>query len=271
MCEQKNLYVKEIQKKVELKNLEVSSNPKDGPTRGPDPGRRYDHIRKSRVCSVLTGLVVCSAVLLVGGHTGAATIIVGFEGAISSSGSFSEPTGNFSQGDLLSGTWTLDTATADTDPDNTRGEYAQSGAPAFEINIGSHSFETNTMTIQILDNHTLGIGTIDAYDVFGSSATSTVAGLTIDQMQITLRDTVVPLDALSSDAIPSTAPNPLSFDQVGQAAGQITGNFGASGNTFFMNLEITSTRTVPEPGSSALFILGLGTLALRRRRSWASR
>jgi len=64
MCEQKNLYVKEIQKKVELKNLEVSSNPKDGPTRGPDPGSRYDHIRKSRVCSVLTGLEMSLTSLL---------------------------------------------------------------------------------------------------------------------------------------------------------------------------------------------------------------
>ena len=267
MCEQKNLYVKEIQKTFELKILEVSSNPKDGPTRRPAPGSRYDHIRKSRVCSVLTGLVVCSAVLFVGGHAGAATITVGFEGAISSSGSFSDPTGNFSQGELLSGIWTLDTATADADPASSRGVYAQSGAPAFEINIGSHSFETNTMTIQILDNHTLGLGTIDAYDVLGSSATSTVAGLTVDQMQITLRDTMVPLDALSSDAIPSMAPNPLSFDQGGQASGQITGKFGASNDRFFLNLNITSTRTVPEPGSSALFILGLGALALRRRWS----
>ena len=55
-------------------------------------------------------------------------------------------------------------------------------------------------------------------------------------MQITLRDTQVPLDVFSSDALPSFAPNPADFDQVGQVQGQLTGFFG--GQQFFMNLEI---------------------------------
>ena len=50
---------------------------------------------------------------------------------------------------------------------------------------------------------------------------------------------------------PLAAPNPASFHQQGQAAGQITGFF--PDGQLFMNLEILSTRVVPEP-SGWLFL-----------------
>jgi MYXO-CTERM domain-containing protein len=83
-------------------------------------------------------------------------------------------------------------------------------------------------------------------------------------MQITLRDTELPLNALATDLLPTGAPNPGSFDQVGQVAGQITGSF--NGNDLFLNLEIRSARYVPEPSTALLALVGVGLLALRLRR-----
>lgn len=219
--------------------------------------------------SKFAALIVFSAVILCSPRADAADFIVNFEGIISPAGSFSDPTGSFSQGQAISGFWTLDTATADSDLASTRGAYPQSGSPALQIKIGAHTFSTNATTIQILDDHTLGIGTIDAYDVLGGTGSSTVAGLQVNQMQITLRDTVVPLDALATDALPATAPDPGSFDQIGQVAGQITGNI-TGGSAFFMNLEIRTTElVVPEPAT--LVHLSCGMLAMYcRRRAKAS-
>lgn len=200
----------------------------------------------------------------------AAPLQINFSGSIGA-GSFLDPTGQFSQGDSISGFWVLDTATVDTDPDPTRGSYAQTGSPVFQINIGSNVFTDDAMTIQILDNHTLGIGTIDAYDVLGGGgATSNIAGFTALGMQITLRDTQAPLDALTSDALPSFAPDPAMFDQFGQAQGQIFGTF--NGSQFFMNLQISQTSiagAIPEPATLALFGFGLIGLGFVRRRRLA--
>lgn len=209
------------------------------------------------------------ASLLGANQVQAAPLQINFSGSINTAGSFLDPTGQFSQGDVISGFWRLDTATADTDPDPTRGSYAQSGSPVFQVNIGSNVFSDDAMVIQILDDHTTGIGTIDAYDVLGGAgATSNIAGFSSLAMQITLRDTQTPLDALSSDALPSFAPDPATFDQFGQSQGQIFGTY--NGAQFFMNLKIDRTSiagTVPEPATLAIFafgLIGLGFL-LRRR------
>ncbi len=194
----------------------------------------------------------------------AAPITVAFDGVISSQGSFVDDSGTFAPGDPISGFWTFDSATPDGDPAPSRGEYAQSGAPAFQIDIGAHTFNANTATVQILNDHALGIGTIDAYDVLSAPASSTLPGLVVQQMQITLRDTAAPLDAVTSDALPLTAPDPGSFDQQGQAAGQITGFF--PDGQLFMNLEIRSTRIVPEPSGGLLAGMGSAALLSATRR-----
>ncbi|MFO0900914.1 MAG: PEP-CTERM sorting domain-containing protein [Pirellulales bacterium] len=201
----------------------------------------------------------------------AAPITVAFDGVISSQGSFVDDSGTFAPGDPISGFWTFDSATPDGDLSPSRGEYAQSGAPAFQINVGGHTFSANTATVQILDDHALGIGTIDAYDVLSAPASSTLPGLVVNQMQITLRDTAAPLDAVTSDALPLAAPNPASFDQQGQAAGQITGFF--PDGQLFMNLEILSTRVVPEPSGWLLAGMGLAALisATQRRTKETAR
>ncbi|MFO0898647.1 MAG: PEP-CTERM sorting domain-containing protein [Pirellulales bacterium] len=218
--------------------------------------------RLCRAALRLAGAVVVASMCLGSAQAELGTVF--FEGVISPLGSFVDPTGSFSKGQAISGFWTVDTATPDGDADPKRGEYPQTGAPAFQIDIGGKSFSTVDATIQILDDYTTGIGTIDAYDVLGGSGASSIVGLTVDQMQITLRDTELPLNALASDVLPTGAPNPGSFDQVGQAAGQITGSF--NGNDVFLNLEIRSARYVPEPSTALLALVGAGLLAISRRR-----
>lgn len=216
---------------------------------------------------IAVGTAHCLFALVVvanGSSVLADNLIIEFEGKISSSGSFLDPSGLFSPGQVVTGFWTVDTSTPDADALATRGEYAQTGAPALRMEIAGQTFESSDTVLQMLNDHALGIGTIDAYDVLGGDGVSTVPGLNVNQMQITLRDTVVPLDAMVNDALLTGAPNPASFDQIGQASGQITGNL--AGQTFFMNLDITSTKVTPEPGSLAAAMFGVAAVAIARKR-----
>ncbi len=85
-------------------------------------------------------------------------------------------------------------------------------------------------------------------------------------MQVTLRDTQLPLDVFSSDALPLFAPIPAGFDQINQVQGQLTGSF--YGDQFFMNLEIDSVSAVPVPAAIWLFGTALvGLVGFSRRKS----
>lgn len=201
---------------------------------------------------------VCSAA-----HS--AQFVVQFDAILGNRGSFLDPSGNFSRGDPVHGFWTVDTSVADTDSIASRGFYPQTGFPSFMIFVGNHSFWSTLTNLQMLSDEGLGIGTIDAYDVLGKSPSSSIEGLSLTQIQVTLRDTRWPLDAMSSDALLTTAPNPGSFDQVGQSAGQIIGYL--NGQLLFMNLEILSTRLVPEPSACVLLSAALIGLAAGRIRN----
>ncbi len=96
---------------------------------------------------------------------------------------------------------------------------------------------------------------------------SNIGGLNLGAMQITLRDTVLPLDAISGDTLSLVAPDPADFDQINQAQGQITGRY--RNDMFFMNLEIKSTSlftaSVPEPGVLLLLVVGIFGMVVVKR------
>lgn len=223
-------------------------------------------LRRRSPHTIITLLISCVLLLSVSTNANAIILQIDFEGNISSAGSFLDPTGLFAQGDVLSGFWTVDTDTVDSSADPDRGTYSQSGSPSFQINIGTSTFQTSTSTIQILNDYTAGIGTIDAYDVLANNETSNIAGLSGLNMQFTFRDTQLPLDALDSDALLAGAPDLSMFDQINQVQGQLSGTY--NDQLFFMNLGINSisVANVPEPATLLLFSVGLLGLGFSRHR-----
>jgi hypothetical protein len=68
-----------------------------------------------------TALAASILLLVTAFNANAALVQMSFTGSISLDGDFSDPTGIFDRGDIISGFWLVETTTTDSDPSTTRG------------------------------------------------------------------------------------------------------------------------------------------------------
>ncbi|HEY6564471.1 MAG TPA: hypothetical protein VIY86_08245, partial [Pirellulaceae bacterium] len=169
------------------------------------------------------------------------------------------------------GSWRFDSDTPDSDPDPTTGVYDQTNpGRILEAQFGAVPVASESVTMQMLDNAVLGIGTLDRYGAIGTNLTSYEAGsktIALQQFHVFLTDSS--LAAHANDALLAWPPDASHYDpcQGGFAQGQLIGREVRSNDLVFVNFCVRPV--VPEPAGLTTAATGLIGLLLSRRRSIA--
>lgn len=159
-------------------------------------------------------------------------------------------------GDIITGSYSYDSDTLDTNPLDTVGAYWHYNAPyGFNLSTDSLVFQTDPdnvyFLVSVLNDHT----GMDAYLLRSYSNLPLSNGVLVDHISWQLDD--YSATALSSDALPTTPPvlEDWGFDW------GLRIEFGFKGSSK-IRAEVTSA--IPEPAT--VLLLTLGSLLLSRRR-----
>jgi hypothetical protein len=157
--------------------------------------------------------------------------------------------GKIHVGDTVTGTYTYDSTTPDSYP----GNYEYYSAPAgISLECGGFVFRTDPSDVEFsvwLDDHSPSESWGDSYGIESNNNLPLSNGSLLNVIAWGLGDTTA--TALSSDALPTTAPDlsdwdwndPLMID-------------GMRGGGFRIEANVTSVSLIPEPAAIALFALG---------------
>ncbi len=185
-------------------------------------------------------------------------ITIGFTGNVSSVYDPHNIFGGQTHGEAT-GTYTYDTSTPDSNPSNSSGSYWHYNSPCgVSVSINGFNFQTNPDSVQFL----LGISNDNGGDLywFHSYSNSPLPnGTLVETIAWQLQN--YSGTAISSDALPTTAPNLADWSV----------NYGLhiSGPPrtefeFEIVANITSVVLIPEPAT--ILLLTLGGLILRKHR-----
>ena len=200
---------------------------------------------------ILTAILLCCICLPVR----ADLITIGITGKISY---VDDPQNVFGEqiniNDTITGTYTYDTSTLDSNPDPAIGDYWNYTTPCgFSVNIGNLVFESNSNDVKLIveiENN----GPTDSYLVRSRNNICSNGAL-VERIDWELED--YSATAITSDALPTTAPNLADWRDYGLT---IT---GPRGWDYGLTADITSVMLIPEPAT--LLILIFGTAFLKRR------
>ncbi len=209
--------------------------------------------RKSERKAVLLGV---SFVLGLACLAPADPITIQISGEVNSLGGYTEAIPDtIYAGVAFTGTYTYNSSTADSDSNPQRGEYVYDSPYGISILVGGYEFKTapshtGQVEMRILTN--------DLYIVFSDENVSIPSvDFEVDTIRWDLHDNTY--DAISSDALPTTAPV---LDDWNYNVLKIYGAYGP--NRTGLAIYGTVTQATPEPLTGVLMTLGV--LFLRRRR-----
>jgi len=169
--------------------------------------------------------------------------------------------GKIKVGDIITGMYTYDLSTLDSNPLPQGADYVYRNEPSgIFLRVGGFEFKSDPLTldfvIEIINDHFSG-GLSYIYLLISYSNLPLSNGSAVGGISWTLEDTTG--KALSSDALPTTAPvlEDWGFNRLNIGGGTRARPFGFLGH-------VTSAEVIPEP--STILFLGLGSLILRKRR-----
>jgi hypothetical protein len=186
----------------------------------------------------------------------AALITIQIEGVVDSvwdEGNYLE--GKIKPGDIISGFYTYESATPDSNPSIYIGMYEHHSSPSgIMLNLGGFVFQTDQDNVDFLvsPGNAGGPYSRDDYLVISYNNLPLSNGTSVDAISWWLEDSSA--NAISSDSLPTTAPV---LDDWQTNILNISGSrtFGIWGHV---------TSAVPEPAT--IFLFSLGGLFLRKRR-----
>ncbi len=162
--------------------------------------------------------------------------------------------GKISPGDIITGYYTYESTTADTNPSVNVGDYEHYISPyGIFLSVGGFNFQTDLTSVNFLVELVNNNAGLDAYLLLSYNNLALSNGTLLDIISWQLDDSTE--IALSSDALPTNAPiladwqfNHLRIE-------------GEKSNLFNINAHVTSA--VPEPATIVLFCIG--ALFLKKR------
>jgi hypothetical protein len=165
--------------------------------------------------------------------------------------------GQIQLNDTITGIYSYDTLCLDSNPDPAVGDYWHYTAPyGMSVNIGTFVFETNSndvrFLVEIVNDQSGDSYLIRSWNSICSN------GVLVDMIDWALGD--YSSTALSSDALPTTAPNLANWDM--DYGLTITGSVGPC-LEYIIRADVTSVVLIPEPAT--IFILGLGYFLIKKR------
>jgi hypothetical protein len=169
--------------------------------------------------------------------------------------------GKVTVGSTITGTYTYDTSTPDSEPSTSQGAYWHySALCGISLNVSGFSFKTDPTNVNFLVDilNDDGINPADGYLLRSSNNLPLSNGVLVDYIFWQLDDPTG--TALSSDALPTTAPNLANWNS----------DYGLSiyswgDNEFLLRADVISATVVPEP--TTLLLAAAGLLLLRKPKS----
>jgi len=164
--------------------------------------------------------------------------------------------GQISVGDIITGHYTYESTTPDTNPSDQVGDYWHYSSPyGVFLSVGGFDFQTIlsnvNFVVEIINNSTTG-GLHDAYGLISYNNATLTNGTLVDGISWWLSDYTA--NAISSTSLPITYP---------ELGDWLNGNhLRLEGERMFL-IDAHVTSAVPEPMS--ILLLGLGTLLLKKR------
>jgi len=170
--------------------------------------------------------------------------------------------GKITNGSIITGSYTYESTTEDSNPSSTVGDYWHYASPyGVSFSVGGFEFKTNpdnvSFIVEVVNNYPSG----DDYGYISYNNLPFSESAGVGNISWFLSDPTA--TALSSDALPTTVPV-LNLWQDNDL--MITGGGwqGETWNEYGIHAEVTSAQLVPEPGT--FLLLTLGALAIRKRR-----
>ena len=169
---------------------------------------------------------------------------------------------NIAPDDFITGTYTYNSDTPDTNPSNSEGEYWYYSAP-YGINLlgGGFVFQTDILNTEfkIGIGNNYGFNEEDLYVLQSFNNSPLSNGVGIDHISWQLDDSSG--QAISSDTLPLLPPNPEDWNP---ASNLYIRSEKIDNYSFEITGHVESAVLVPEPG--LLCLLSLGVLCLMRRK-----
>ena len=168
--------------------------------------------------------------------------------------------GQIHVGSTITGSYTYESTTLDSIPDDpVVGHYRHYSQPyGVSLTVGGFNFETNPNSVNFL----MGIGNVnpgggaDGYWFYSYNNLPLSNGVAVDSIGWQITDNTGTV--FSSDALPTTAPIPLT-----QWQSNNLNIYGAGPDAFFISADVTSAEIVPEPAT--FLLVALGGLLLKKR------
>jgi len=164
--------------------------------------------------------------------------------------------GKIHVGDTITGSYTYESTTPDSEPALKVGDYWHYALPAgVSLTVGGFEFRTNPSNVSFLVEVVNDYPTGDDYGYISYNNLPLSNGTLVDYISWHLHDTTG--TALSSDSLPATAPKFLSQWQYNDLI--LEGEHSGYG----IDATVTSAEVIPEPATILLF--AVGTILFRKR------